>query len=141
MSNVRQPTGLGHAAALEFLIRELGPQLLNIVLNTKRGQIHKWIVDPSLMNDAQKKLVNSLYDVVTILRTYLSVLETKLWLIDQSEYLFGIPVKEIRWRPEDVRMAALNRVSRGEDWEALKRFEEKGKYAKIEDSSEESNWG
>lgn len=140
MSNVRPDTGLDQAAALEFLVQELGPQLLNIVMNTKKGQIRKWIADPSLMNDSQRKLASSLYDVASILRTYLSQRETKLWLVDQSEYLFGIPGKEIRWRPEDVRLAALNRVSRGEDWEVLERLEEKGPYAKAEGPAPGPDW-
>lgn len=136
MSNVRPDVGLSSVVALEFLYQELGPRLVNIILNTKKGQVHKWIADPTVMNESQKKLVASLYDVTSILRTYLSMQETKLWLVDHSDYLFGIPAKEIRWRPEEVRLAALNRVSRGEDWEVLKRLETKeGTYAETEDPS------
>lgn len=122
MSHIRPNHGVDVVVALEFLVQELGPRLLNVCLNAKRGQVQKWIADPSLVSPSTKKLVASLYDVVSILRSYITMDETKLWLVDHSEFLFGIPAKEIRTRPEDVRMAALNRVSRGEDYEIFGRM-------------------
>ena len=134
---IRPDPGIDTTAALEFLYEELSPRLLNIVLNAKRGQVQKWIADPSLMSLETKKLVSSLYDVVSILRSYISQRETKLWMVDHSDFLFGIPAKDIRFRPEDVRMAALNRVSRGEHYE-LWRENGTQEVATVDRSAEES---
>lgn len=139
MSNVRPDMGVNSSAALEFLQSEVGARILNIILNAKKGQVSKWIGDSSLMSNESKKLVSAMYDVVSILRSYVSQRETRLWLVDHSDFLFGVPAKEIRTRPEDVRMAALNRVSRGEYYDLWREDGTQTEDTKTEDTTTESN--
>lgn len=106
---------------LEYLIQELGPKILNTILQIKRGQATKWIGKSGAPSEHQLRVIYSLAEVVSILRSHLSITETKLWLVSDSEYLYGIPAVEIRSRPSDVKYAALNRISRGEYYELLHR--------------------
>lgn len=107
---------------IESLIDTIGLQLLNLVLGTKKGQVSGWTKGKGSPSEQQRKLIASLFDVVSVLSSHISEGETKLWLVSHSDYIYGIPAKEIKARPEDVRLAALNRVSRGEDYEIFGRM-------------------
>lgn len=108
---------------LKFINEELGSRIVNVILSMKRGEANKLMEDPGPVSDSTRKLVASLCDVTKILRSALSRHETRLWIVDHSEFLYGVPALEIRSRPEDVRMAAQNRVARGEYWEMMNRLE------------------
>jgi hypothetical protein len=121
--NVTRNTFQDVSEATQTLVDEIGLELLNVILGTKKGQITGWINGKGSPTDQQKKLILSLSDVVGILTAYIPIQEAKMWLVSHSDYLFGIPAKEVRLRPEEVRLAALNRVSRGEDYDLLRRMQ------------------
>lgn len=105
--------------ALDWLVRLVGKDMTSILCGitdsdliafrksraTKRG--------PRLPSALQKRNIAAAYMIVDILNSFMSPSTLREWLISYDEYLFGVPAMEIRVRPEDVRMAALQKLSGG----------------------------
>lgn len=70
--------------------------------------------NPRIPTPLQARNVAAAYVIVDILLSALAVNVVQDWLTSYSDYLYGIPAVEIHRRPEDVRMAALNRIMGGE---------------------------
>ena len=100
--------------AIIFLKKMLGLQLLEIILNVDSRTINKWLKDELHPSDRQEVTIRFTRNIIEILLDYLTVVDTKDWLVTHSDYLYGIPAVEISRRPEEVRYAALNRAARGE---------------------------
>lgn len=99
---------------LKFIKRQLGVKLTEIVLATKITIINKWINELEEPTHRQKYVIEQTKEILQVLADYLPSNDMKIWLVTHSEYLYGVPAVELRRRPEDVKYAALNRVSRGE---------------------------
>lgn len=109
----------GGAETLHKLKSSLGSTLLEVILGVNYRTINKWIKGEVTPSPETVKLINLTYYVWESLCGSVSERDGKLWLVSHSDYLYGIPAVEIRNRPEDVYLAALNRVSRGETREQL----------------------
>lgn len=70
---------------------------------------------PRVPTPLQARNVAAAYVIVDILLSALPSNVVQDWLTSYSDYLYGIPAIELYRRPEDVRMAALNRISAGDD--------------------------
>ena len=93
------------------LKRDLGLPLLKFILG---NDVSRWRLEKEIPNSIQKRTIYSLYNIIDLLKSHLTTNEAMEWLIYHSEYLYGIPAVEIKSRPDDVYLAALNRVTRGE---------------------------
>src|SRR5690348_16947441 len=100
---------------LQKLKKALGLALLEIIFSVPSSTINKWTKGDQVPNPETAKVISLLGYIWETLTGSMSVKDSKLWLVTHSEYLYGIPAVEIRGRPEDVYLAVLNRVSRGEE--------------------------
>jgi hypothetical protein len=105
-----------HIAKLK---KHLGADITQLLLGADKTTINRWQREAETPTDDQKRIILSASNILSLLTSYLPIQETKLWLVDHSEYLYGVPVTELRSRPLDVYLAALNRVTRGEYYEVL----------------------
>lgn len=108
------------AQTLQKLKKSLGSALLEIMLGVTTATVNKWIKGDIMPNSDTVKTIALLDYIWDTLSGSLSTKDSKLWLVSHSDYLYGIPATEIRSRPEDVYLAALNRISRGEDGERIR---------------------
>lgn len=110
------PKGKAESGAelLQKLKKSLGSALLEIIFGVNSRTINKWISGEATPNPETVKIIALLGYIWDTLTGSLTTRDSKLWLVSHSDYLYGVPATEIRGRPEDVYLAALNRVSRGE---------------------------
>lgn len=111
------PKGKAESGAdiLQRLKSGIGSALLEIILGVNLRTMNKWIKGEVTPNNETVKIISLLGYIWDTLIGSLSVRDSKIWLVSHSDYLYGVPATEIRIRPEDVYLAALNRVSRGEE--------------------------
>lgn len=101
--------------AVRYLKKTLGVKLTEIILKTDAKTINRWLKDDDLHpSQRQENIILAAQGIIEILMDYLDTDEAKWWLVEHSEYLYGVPAIEISRRPDDVKYAALNRVVRGE---------------------------
>jgi hypothetical protein len=105
---------------LQELKKALGLALLEIIFSVPSTTINKWIKGDQIPNPETAKVISLLGYIWETLTGSMSVKDSKLWLVTHSEYLYGIPATEIRSRPEDVYLAVLHRISRGEDQDRIR---------------------
>lgn len=98
---------------LKNLKKGLGVTLLEVMLVTPSSTINKWIAEKEAPMNEQIKIILLLEYIWSMLRSQLTALDAKRWLVSHSEYLYGVPATELRQRPEDVYLATLNLVARG----------------------------
>jgi hypothetical protein len=100
---------------LKRIRKALGGELASLMLGTTPNTLAKWIKaqepPPGLT-----ELVGMVDEILGILAV-LGPRETKEWLIDDNEYLYGVPVLEMKKRPKDVYLAAMHRVAKPEGYE------------------------
>ena len=115
------PQGKAESGAhiLQRLKGAMGSALVEIILGVDNRAINKWIKGDSTPNTETAKVIALLGYVWDTLTGSLASKDAKIWLVSHSDYLYGVPATEMRGRPEDVYLAALNRVSRGEDIDRL----------------------
>lgn len=94
-----------------------GEDLVSVILAVDPLNMRKWTrktrpVNPS---EIQKRYIAALLDVYEVL-SVLPRQEQKMWWVSFSQYyLYGIPAEEFVRRPNDVRLAAMMKVSGQED--------------------------
>lgn len=103
---------------VKYIRKELGVKLSTLILGVNSPTLKSW-TEGKALTQQHKRFVFALHYVVATLRTVLDPMEAKIWLVSHSDYLYGIPAKELRMRPEDVKYAAENRISRGEYYDTI----------------------
>lgn len=103
--------------ALKYLKRNLGAELAAIMCSVSEDNFKAFTKANSTARPTaiQRRNIAAAYVIVDILLSQIPNDAAVMWLTGYSDYLYGIPAVEIHRRPEDVRMAALNRVMGGED--------------------------
>lgn len=110
---------IGSKDALDYLVRLMGKELTTVLcsltaqdLNAfRRTKVTK--KPPRVPTPLQARNIAAAYMIVDILTSVMPVGTARDWLTGYDEYLFGIPAMELRIRPEDVRMAALQLIAGG----------------------------
>lgn len=110
---------IGTKEALDYLVARTGIELTTILCSltsqdlkafrrvkpTKRA--------PKVATPLQSRNIAAAYMIVDILTASMAPSAAREWLVSYDDYLFGIPAMELRIRPEDVRMAALQFILGG----------------------------
>lgn len=112
----REPkTIVGSDDALKYLKQNLGIELAALMCSIDEKKYTKLLSGGVVPRQMQTRNIAIAYVITDILLSALSNNLVKQWLTEYSNYLYGVPAVEIHRRPDDVRIAALNRVMRGED--------------------------
>lgn len=106
---------IGSDNALKYLKSNLGIELASLLCSIEEKKYAKLLSGGEVPRAMQAKNIAVAYVVVDILLSALPEDAVKEWLTEYSPYLYGIPAVEIQKRPDDVRIAALNRIVRGEE--------------------------
>ncbi|SRR6266568_18393 len=103
--------------AIRYLRKNLGVELAAIMCSVSETDFAAFgrASKPKKPTNIQNRNIAAVYIIVDILLSQVSRQDAINWLTQYSDYLYGIPAVEIHRRPEDVRMAALNKVTGGED--------------------------
>ncbi len=103
--------------AIKYLRKNLGADLAAIMCSVSESDFSAFgrASKPKRATSIQNRNIAAVYIIVDILLSQVSRQSAIDWLTSYSDYLYGIPAVEIHRRPEDVRMAALNKVMGGED--------------------------
>ena len=110
---------IGSKEALDYLVRIVGLEMTTVlcgITNSDLIAFRKTKVTkkaPRLPSALQKRNIAAAYMIVDILVSMMPPDLVREWLVSYDEYLFGIPAMELRVRPEDVRMAALQKLAGG----------------------------
>lgn len=98
--------------AIKYLKRHLGPELTAIVCSVEAKYLNRFVSGKEKPTALQARNIAAAYVIVDILMAHLPEDIAKNWLIEYSDYLYGVPAAEMSSRPEDVRMAALRLIAR-----------------------------
>lgn len=101
--------------ALEYLKKNLGLEVAAVMCSIEEKDYNTYTKKepPKKLSSLQMRNIGAAYLITEILLSQFSAGDTVDWLTTYNDYLYGFPVVEIRTRPEDVRMAALHRISGG----------------------------
>lgn len=102
--------------AIKYLKGAVGAELAALVCSVEQKEFNAFgrPTNPKIPTPLQARNIAAAYVIVDILLSALSRTAVQDWLTSYSDYLYGIPAVEIHRRPEDVRMAALNRITDGD---------------------------
>jgi hypothetical protein len=101
--------------AIKFLKRNLGNELASILCSATTQQFNSYLKGTKKPSIIQTRSLGVAFVISDILLSRLTRLDVMDWFTSYSEYLAGVPAIEIQSRPEDVRMAALHRITVGRE--------------------------
>lgn len=110
---------IGSKEALDYLVRIVGSEMTTVLCGITNSDLIAFRKSkaakrgPRLPSALQKRNIAAAYMIVDILVSMMPPDMVREWLVSYDEYLFGIPAMELRVRPEDVRMAALQKLAGG----------------------------
>jgi len=104
--------------ALDYLVARTGIELTTILCSLTAQDLKAFRRDkptkkPKVATPLQSRNIAAAYMIVDILTASMTPSAAREWLVSYDEYLFGVPAMELRVRPEDVRMAALQFILGG----------------------------
>lgn len=103
-------------SAIKYLTANLGSDLASVICSIEETEFKTYgrKTNPKSPPPLKAHNIAAAYVIVEILSSVLPAAAVQDWLTSYSEYLYGIPAVEMHRRPEDVRRAALNRITGGE---------------------------
>lgn len=106
---------ISHQVAVRYLRKTLGAELAALMCSVEEKDFNAFgrTTKPKVPSVVQNHNIAAVYVIVDILMAALPHASVQDWLTSYNEYLYGIPAIEIYRRPDDVRMAALHRISSG----------------------------